>query len=84
MAKYRKRPIVIDAIQWTGFNLKEIQDFAKGFREITESKHFKNRLAIKTLEGTMTAKIDDWIVKGVEGEFYPIKNDIFKKIYEAV
>ena len=84
MAKYRKRPVVIEAIKWTGDNLKEIQNFAKGFREITTSKHFKNRLAIITLEGTMTVSVGDFIIKEVLGEVYPCKPYIFEKTYEAI
>lgn len=87
--KYRKKPVVIEAIQWTD-NTKEIIQFcgnscsycvndaawrvAKGIpQEI---------LIIHTLEGDMQASRNDYIIKGVDGEFYPCKPDIFEKTYE--
>ena len=91
MAKYRKRPVVIEAIQWTGENLREIIDFT-GLND--SAKHFsweeyealvkKEGLKIFTLEGTHMASIGDYIIKGVAGEVYPCKPDIFEKTYEAV
>lgn len=78
MAKYRKLPVVIDAIQWTGENVKEIGDFVK-----REERVFRPEgLFILTLEGEHFAKINDYIIKGVNGEFYPCKPDIFLKTYE--
>jgi hypothetical protein len=79
--KYRKRPVVVEAIQWTGKNLSEIETLG-GTRKITVDP--KNKLLIKTMEGVMTANIKDWIIKGVKGELYPCKPDIFKSTYELV
>ena len=92
MAKYRKKPVIIEAIQWDGFNLQEIKNF------VGESLEYyindaawqvgKGRphvhMEIKTLEGVMTAIVGDFIIKGINGEFYPCKSDIFEKTYEAV
>lgn len=75
--KYRKKPIVIDAIQYTGKNVNEIVLFT-GKHNIDYGDH----LRIKTLEGTMTANIGDYIIKGVSGEFYPCKPYIFEQTYE--
>lgn len=78
--KYRKKPVVIEAIQWTGENLKEILEFANS--SYLDKDNYT--LKIDTLEGTMTADRGDYIIKGVNGEFYPCKEDIFNKTYEIV
>jgi hypothetical protein len=80
--KFRKKPIVIEAIQVTGKNLEEIFAFT-GAPEI-EQDFFGPEVIIHTLEGDMKASIGDWIIKGVNGEFYPCKPDIFDKTYERV
>jgi hypothetical protein len=89
MNKFRKRPVVIDAVQWTGKNVEEIRTFTnnKGHVRIEVEKNepvVTNFLSILTMEGEMTASIGDWIIKGVEGEFYPCKPDIFYKTYEKI
>lgn len=81
MKKFRKKPIVIEAIQWTGENKKEIDKFI-GI-EVQDTYGGEN-LIIETLEGDHIAKIGDWIIKGVKGEFYPCKPGIFEKTYESV
>ena len=75
--KYRKKPVIIEAIQWNGKNLSEIDNFIRG---TVENKG--TILIINTLEGDMEASINDYIIKGVNGEFYPCKPDIFDKTYE--
>lgn len=82
MTKYRKKPVVIEAIQWTGDNLKECLDFMK-LSNRTYTVH-KDKIIIYTLEGAMMTSIGDYIIKGVSGEFYPCKPDIFEKTYEKV
>lgn len=79
---YRKKPVVIEGIQWTGENIKEISDFT-GVSHISYELP-SNKLSIVTLEGTMIAKKGDFIIKGVEGEVYPCKPDIFAKTYEKI
>ena len=76
--KFRKKPIVIDAMQWTGHNTKEIYNFVGTNNIIAYGDHFK----IKTLEGNHKVILSDWIIKGIKGEFYPCKPDIFKETYE--
>lgn len=79
--KFRKKPVIIEAIQWTGNNIAEIADFMDDEYDF----HPKNKkIIIRTLEGNMLANLKDWIVKGVNGEFYPCKPDIFEKTYEKV
>ena len=78
--KFRKKPVVIEAIQWNGENKTEIIFF------INETSFFSEEgiLFIDTLEGKMKASISDWIIKGVNGEFYPCKPDIFEKTYDII
>ena len=77
--KYRKKPVTIEAIQWDVNNLSEIDNFMGG---IVENEG--TTLVIHTLEGDMKASIGDYIIKVVNGEFYPCKPDIFDKTYEEV
>lgn len=80
MAKYRKKPVVIDALQWTGENIKEVMDFME-WRNAAHDE--RTGLVIHTLEGNHNALPGDFIIKGVKGEFYPCKPDIFAATYEA-
>ena len=89
--KYRKKPVVIEAIQWSGLNLEEVKSFVgkdlqydicdtvwevgKGVPHIL--------MKIKTLEGDHFVTKGDYIIKGIKGEFYPCKPDIFKQTYEV-
>jgi len=81
MAKYVKKPIPITAIQWTGENHMELAEFTNGkcLFSVGEST-----IVIPTLEGEMKANAGDYIVRGVEGEFYPCRQDIFEKTYEKI
>ena len=78
--KYRKKPVEIEAIQWTGDNLVEISQFMTHGRYDAATK----TIQIETLEGTMAANIGDYIIKGVKDEFYPCKPDIFEQTYDKV
>ena len=84
--KYRKKPVIIEAIQWNGENIDECLDFMReGEDTAFEGVYYSDiKIDIKTLEGTMTADIGDFIIKGVNGEFYPCKPDIFEKTYELI
>lgn len=87
MARFRKKPVVIEAVQFTGQNGKEVCDFAglEGVDvESAGGKHVRPFLIIPTLEGNHRADVGDWIIKGVAGEFYPCKPDIFAATYEPV
>ncbi len=78
--QYRKKPVVIEAVQWTGDNTDEIKNFiGNNFCYATI-----NNIIIKTLEGEIEASKDDYIIKGVHGEFYPCKPDIFMITYDEV
>lgn len=77
--KYRKRPVVVEAIQWTGENYKDVQEFA-GKKTVN---HFSEKvLTIRTLKGYRAVSCGDYIVKGIRGEFYPCKPDVFQETYE--
>ena len=77
--KYRKKPVIIEAIQWNGENLSEIDEFTRD-----KVKNHESVLIIPTLEGDMYTSLNDYIIKGVNGEFYPCKPNIFAKTYEEV
>ena len=83
--KYRKKPIVIEAIQFDGANGQDVSDFM-GDHEGIDGRSFVmgENVFISTLEGMMTANVGDYIIKGVNGEFYPCKPDIFDKTYDKV
>ena len=84
--KYRKKPVEIEAVQYTGNNENEIMDFAGDARVrcVPMSMTLRPAITIDTLEGVMTASEGDFIIRGVKGELYPCKPDIFAATYEAV
>jgi hypothetical protein len=83
--KFRKKPVEIEAVQWNGANHLITETFMKGSGAIIDYSQSKlGILQIPTLEGTMQAQVGDWIIKGVQGEFYPCKPDIFEQTYELV
>lgn len=87
--KYRKKSVEIEAMQLKNpyHIIKEIMDWIHcGLPPEANSIAiwYNTHMTIRTLEGEMTAALGDWIIKGVKGEFYPIKNDIFLETYEKV
>lgn len=85
--KYRKKPVEIEAIQFTENTVQECWHFTGRKNILTdEQKEILKRAGIKinTLEGNIFAKLGDWIIKGIQGELYPCKDYIFKKTYEEV
>ncbi len=85
MGQYRKKPVTVEAIQLKDlrtYTLIALQNFAGLDNDIFQVQ--SDGLVIKTLEGDMKASIGDFIIKGVQGEFYPCKPDIFEKTYEEV
>lgn len=78
--KYRKKQVVIEAIQLSKENCLELLDWVtnSSYETITQC------LEIETLEGTMNASMGDYIIKGIQGEFYPCKPDIFEATYEKI
>ena len=87
MAKYRKKPVVIEAIQFIDDSeeLIHISVFMNDSDLVINYSEKNNpKLKIETLEGIMNASLGDYIIKGINGEFYPCKPDIFEKTYEVV
>lgn len=88
--KYRKKPVVIEAMEFRGPGtdhvdyMMEFDDWICARQGMTPCLYVGDKFIIKTLEGDMTANIGDWIICGVEGELYPCKPDIFAATYELV
>ena len=84
--KYRKKPVIIEAMQFVEENKDIVYSWASSIRMNVEPtfRDHKPVLIIPTLEGDMVASIGDFIIKGVNGELYPCKPDIFEKTYEKV
>lgn len=82
--RYRKKPVVIEAMQWDGSYERQskIVTWSKG--AITGMFDGAYYLSVETIEGVMRAEPGDWMIKGIAGEFYPCKPDIFEATYEAV
>jgi hypothetical protein len=99
--QYRKKPVVIEAMQWTGDNTSEVVDWVCT-DSIQSAHHVEARpgvrpwkgdkarapepecIMVDTLEGRMRANVGDWIIRGVQGEVYPCKPEIFAATYEPV
>lgn len=82
MAKFRKKPVVIDAVVWRG-QISELAPLLTGSGAPEVGESFSDgALIIKTLEGEMRANLGDWIIRSVKGELYPCKTDIFNATYE--
>ena len=90
MARFRKKPVVIDAFQWTGGPdqiedpVWAIESMRNGSLRVVNSGTPRAAIMIETLEGTMRAEQGDWIIRGIKGELYPCKPDIFVATYDAI
>lgn len=87
MAQYRKKPVVIEALKFTRNNWDEVKLFTNDTAHTLRIEKCINGLStciIPTLEGQHIATEGDWIIKGVKGEYYPCKPDIFEATYEKV
>lgn len=88
MKKYRKKPVVIEAMQFNGIDdYMQIIKWVEASGETPSADEFEYRtpiMLIPTLEGTMSANPGDFIIRGIQGEFYPCKPDIFRETYEEV
>jgi hypothetical protein len=92
MPRFRKKPVEIDAVQWNGSNINQVLELVDFDKLPSDGVHVKpgigetanGTLEIPTLEGTMTAGLGDWIIKGVAGEVYPCKPLIFEATYDPV
>jgi len=85
LIRYRKKPVVIEAMQFTDENKDRVFNWVSTGNRSADFDNAGNPvLKIQTLEGVMTASLGDYIIKGVKGEFYPCKPDIFEATYEPV
>ncbi len=97
MAKFRKKPVVIEAFQITSLTRNDNKDWPVWLSQAWQKDHTEKgafypvgdrvngeRLAIQTLEGMQWVSMNDYIIQGVEGEIYPCKPDIFEKTYDLV
>ncbi|WP_419833721.1 hypothetical protein [Endozoicomonas atrinae] len=86
MKRFKKKPVIIDAVQWNGDDdlavLIATEWMDDKSKETLITHDGNDSLFIETLEGEMEAKVGDWIIRGVAGELYPCKPDIFEAIYE--
>jgi hypothetical protein len=82
--KFRKRPVVIDAMLYDGTNTYEVVEWMGEHTDATIGFNPGGTIVIPTLEGNMIASVGDWIIRGVQGELYPCKPDIFEATYEEV
>ena len=80
--KYRKKPVVIEAMLFNEETKDQCANFVRCNCSYDTDENGSSALGIQTLEGVVTASIGDYIIKGVKGEFYPCKPDIFKLTYE--
>lgn len=83
MKQYRKKPVVINAVQITNETFDAPHPNDDHIPGLIYDP-VKRQVEIKTLEGTMIGNLGDWIIKGVNGELYPCKPDIFEKTYDEV
>ena len=83
ISTYRKKPLIVEALQWTGFNLNEVMGFCPVIQAEKGLMDKFPELYIRTLEGEMHVSLNDFIIKGVRGEFYACKPDIFWETYES-
>jgi hypothetical protein len=83
--RVRKLPVEVEAMQFTRESYGAVRDWlGKSFGRVAVMNGGPSVIRIKTLEGVMAASRGDWIVKGVKGEFYPVKPDIFEQTYEVL
>ena len=82
--KYQKKPVVINAVQYISTNIEELKILFDETPIVARPIIGYDRITIYTLEGKMTARYGDWIIKGIEGEFYPCKPSVFAATYEEV
>lgn len=82
---FRKKPVNVAAIQWTGANVEEVKAFfGEEAKKCLSPYQSKGNLIIETLEGNQIALPGDFIIRGIKDEYYPCKPDIFEKTYEVV
>lgn len=82
--RYRKKPVAIEAVKWNGDKVLEVTDLVREALEDNTLFRMGCDVIVDTFEGKMKASPGDYIIKGVQGELYPCKPDIFEKIYDKI
>ena len=82
MSLYRKKPVVVEAMQFTDESKDAVFSWARGHSHPSFNIRNEPCLLIQTLEGEMRADLGDWVIRGVRGEFYPYKNEVFLQTYD--
>jgi hypothetical protein len=82
MPQFRKKPVVIEAVRYGPYTMPSLE--VNAFMAGAEWGVSEDGIIIKTLEGEMLASPGDWIIRGIKGEFYPCRDDIFRMTYEEV
>jgi len=82
--KYRKKPVVIEAVQFDGSERSIVEILALQGDKVKVLREDAGDLMIPTLEGLMRASVGDYVIRGVQGELYPCKPDIFEQTYDLV
>lgn len=82
--KFRNKPVVIEAVLWNGTQVSEVTEWIRDALYNDTIMRFGDKVVIKALEGDMIANPGDYIIKGVKGELYPCKPDIFEQTYEPI
>lgn len=80
VSQFRKKPVVIEAMKYDGWNMNELAGFVGTSLSFTRTP--EKPIFISTLAGEMQGDVGDWIIRGVKGEFYPCKPDIFEATYD--
>ena len=84
MQKFVKKPVVVEAIQYNGINITEVESFVGAKLPTVWLSVEETQLILSTLEGDMKVSKGDYVIKGIKGEFYPCKPDIFKSTYNVI
>lgn len=82
MARFRKKPVIVEARQLTPENITQLEEWCGGSIKGVRLPKDQRVIDIQTLEGEMRAEMGDWIIQGIKGEFYPCKPNIFELTYE--
>jgi hypothetical protein len=84
MTFYRKKPIIVDAVRWTGSNWDEMEQLSRNCNKDCEIVVDNDGMSIVTMEGIMDINIGDWVIRGIDSELYPCKDDVFRKTYDRL
>jgi len=83
--KFKKKPVEVDAIQFEEDQVEEVVEFIKSFQNNTDGFYISdNSVIVNTLEGSMNLTPGNWLIRGIEGEFYPCQDSVFVSSYDPI